>query len=181
MVLSKHLVQFDKFKHALFQLGFTSSKAEHSLFFKLSPHYCLYILIYVDNIIITGSNDTIISQLVTQLHQFFTLKNLSCLHYFLRIEVQFTALGLHLSQLKFVQDLLHRVHITSAHHFPSSIVTSAGHQLSTFRGSLVVDATEYRSIVGTLQYVTITHPDIAYSVNRVCQFMQNPLDEHWKL
>ncbi|RVX23296.1 Retrovirus-related Pol polyprotein from transposon RE2 [Vitis vinifera] len=39
---------------------------------------------------------------------------------------------------------------------------------------------EYRSIVGALQYITITRPEIAFSVNKVCQFMQKPLDTHWK-
>jgi histone deacetylase 1/2 len=41
------------------------------------------------------------------------------------------------------------------------------------------DATEYRSIVGGLQYLTITRPDLSYAVNRVCQYLHMPRDTHW--
>jgi len=50
--------------------------------------------------------------------------------------------------------------------------------LSKHHGEAITNEKQYRSIVGALQYVTITRPDIAYSVNKVCQFMQAPLDEH---
>ncbi|KAL5571072.1 hypothetical protein UlMin_020669 [Ulmus minor] len=53
-------------------------------------------------------------------------------------------------------------------------------RLTSSKGDPIPNATEYRSIVGGLQYVTITQPKIAYSVNKVCQFMQNPLDLYWK-
>ncbi|KAL5559464.1 hypothetical protein UlMin_035675 [Ulmus minor] len=53
-------------------------------------------------------------------------------------------------------------------------------KLTTIDGDPIPNITEYRSIVGALQYITITRPKIAYCVNRVCQFMQKPLDHHWK-
>ncbi|KAL5547151.1 hypothetical protein UlMin_006838 [Ulmus minor] len=53
-------------------------------------------------------------------------------------------------------------------------------KLTSNEGDPVPNATDYRSIVGGLQYVTITRPEIAYRVNKVCQFMQNLLDLHWK-
>jgi len=43
----------------------------------------------------------------------------------------------------------------------------------------VVDPTLYRSVVGTLQYITLTCPELSFSVNRVCQFMHNPQLPHW--
>ncbi|GMI68566.1 cysteine-rich RLK (RECEPTOR-like protein kinase) 8 [Hibiscus trionum] len=52
--------------------------------------------------------------------------------------------------------------------------------LSTADGSPIANASEYRSIVGALQYVVITRTEIAFAVNRVCQFMQNPLDTHFQ-
>ncbi|KAL5572309.1 hypothetical protein UlMin_021906 [Ulmus minor] len=53
-------------------------------------------------------------------------------------------------------------------------------KLTTTDGDPITNGTEYRSIVGALQYITITRLEISYCVNRVCQFMQNPLDIHWK-
>ncbi|KAL5551297.1 hypothetical protein UlMin_001473 [Ulmus minor] len=53
-------------------------------------------------------------------------------------------------------------------------------KLTAINGDPITNGTEYRSIVGALQYITITRLETAYSVNQVCQFMQNPLDNHWK-
>lgn len=53
-------------------------------------------------------------------------------------------------------------------------------KLSKYGSSQVQDATFFRSIVGALQYATITRPKISYSVNKVCQFLSDPLEEHWK-
>ncbi|KAL5860898.1 hypothetical protein ACOSQ4_002194 [Xanthoceras sorbifolium] len=64
--------------------------------------------------------------------------------------------------------------------YPSPMGSSIGHSLSAYKGSPLSNPTEYRSVVGALQYATITIPDISYAVNCVCQFMQHPLDEHWK-
>ncbi|KAL5773515.1 hypothetical protein ACOSP7_013108 [Xanthoceras sorbifolium] len=122
----------------------------------------------------------VINQLMAQLNRSFALMDLGSLHYFLRIEVQHTADGIHLSQHKYICDLFQRTNMLTAKPFPSPIVPTAGHSLSAYNGSPISNITEYRSVVDALQYATITRPDITYVVNRVCQFMHNPLDEHWK-
>ncbi|KAL5574323.1 hypothetical protein UlMin_023920 [Ulmus minor] len=61
---------------------------------------------------------------------------------------------------------------------PTPMVNSL--KLTSTDGNPIPNVTKYRRIVGALQYITITRPEIAYSVNRVCQFMQHPLDQHWK-
>lgn len=48
------------------------------------------------------------------------------------------------------------------------------------KGVPIENCQEYRSVVGALQYIPITRPEICFSVNKVCQYMQNPLDTHWK-
>ncbi|XP_043699881.1 uncharacterized mitochondrial protein AtMg00810-like [Telopea speciosissima] len=52
---------------------------------------------------------------------------------------------------------------------------------SSAGGVAFSDATKYRSIIGALQYITLTRPDVAFSVNRVCQFMHNPSEDHWSM
>ncbi|XP_061337462.1 uncharacterized mitochondrial protein AtMg00810-like [Gastrolobium bilobum] len=138
-----------------------------------------YVLVYVDDILITGSNSTAISSLITTLNSTFALKDLGKLHYFLGIEAHSLQTGgLHLTQSKYVSDLLKKANMADAKPMPSPMIS--GQKLSSTDGSPFRDPVLYRSIVGALQYATITRPDISFSVNKVCQFMHNPLDTHWK-
>jgi histone deacetylase 1/2 len=105
----------------------------------------------------------------------FALKDLGDLHFFLGIEVNKVDDGLLLSQGKSTSELLHRVGMQACKASPTPF--SSSEKLSK-EGELLgsEDATRYRSIVGALQYLTLTHPDIAFSVNKVCQFFMHPLN-----
>ncbi|KAL5577768.1 hypothetical protein UlMin_019467 [Ulmus minor] len=131
-----------------------------------------------DDIIVTGSCKEEIEQVILLLNRSFSLKDIGDLNYFLGIEVKATREGLHLSQKRYIEDLLKRSKMDNARPLPTPMVSSL--KLTSDEGDPVPNATDYRSIVGGLQYVTITRPEIAYCVNKVCQFMQNPLDLHWK-
>ena len=58
---------------------------------------------------------------------------------------------------------------------------TSGQKLSSYGSESIQDVKLYKSIVGALQYVTVTRPENAYSVNKVCQYMQAPLESHWKV
>ena len=105
------------------------------------------------------------------------MTDLGSLNYFLGIQITHTSTGLHLSQTKYLQDLLCRTQMQGAK--SSSTPMTNGLKLSKFGSDSVLDPTLYRSVVGALQYATITRPEIAYSVNKVSQFMQAPLESHW--
>ena len=93
------------------------------------------------------------------------------LHYFLGIEVKRTvAGGLLLSQSKYVQVLLKKANMQGCNSCSTPIPSSL--KLSATDGAVFDDPALYRSIVGSLQYITVTRPELAYCVNRVCQFMQ---------
>jgi len=170
---------FDRLKTALIKLGFQSSKCDPSLFTLHAHNQCTFILVYVDDIIITGSSDSLIKQLVQQLNSEFSLKDLGKLDYFLGIEVHHSNSGsLLLSQTKYIRDLLTKANMEKANSMASPMASST--KLSKFGSNQVADPTFFRSIVGGLQYVTITRPEISYSVNKVCQFLSAPLDDHWK-
>ena len=64
-----------------------------------------------------------------------------------------------------------------AKHLPTPMISNL--RLSKHKGEAITNAKQYRSLIGALQYATITRPDICYSVNKLSQFMQNPLSEHW--
>ena len=127
----------------------------------------------------TGSFKFEIQALVQQLNTRFALKDLGEVDYFLGIQVKHTTDGLHLSQTKYVTDLLCKTKMQYAKELPTPM--SRGEKLSCIGSDPIGNPQLYRSIVRALQYVTITQPKLAYSVNRICQFMQNPLESHWKV
>jgi histone deacetylase 1/2 len=139
----------------------------------------MFVLIYVDDIIVTGFSDHAISSLLRDLNENFAIKDLGDLHYFLGIEVKKVNNGLLLTQEKYATDLLDRVGMRSCKYAPTPL--SFSEQLSLTDGTPLgsEDSTQYRSIVGALQYLTLTCPDLAFSVSKVCQYPHAPTTEHW--
>ena len=170
---------FARLSSKLQAFGFTPSRADTSLFIFDSGDTVLYVLVYVDDIIVTGSSPAAIQDLLRDLQASFALKDLGTLHFFLGVEVQPTSDGLALSQTKYVHDLLRRVGMTDCKGAPTPMSTTDKLSLSIGEALSLDDATKYRSTVGALQYLVLTRPDIAYSVNKVCQFLHSPTSVHW--
>lgn len=139
----------------------------------------MYVLVYVDDIIVASSTEKATTALLADLQGEFALKDLGDLHYFLGIEVSKVNNGIVLSQDKYATDLLKRVGMSDCK--PVSTPLSTSEKLSLHEGTLLGsnDGTQYRSIVGALQYLTLTRPDIAFPVNKVCQFLHAPTTVHW--
>ena len=92
--------QFERLYVALLQFGFVSSKFNQSLFLRFTPKHTTFILVYIDDILITGSDMIEVQMLITKLNNSFTLKDLGEVDYFLGIQVKHTVDELHLSQTK---------------------------------------------------------------------------------
>jgi hypothetical protein len=139
----------------------------------------MYLLIYIDDIIVVSSTDAVVEALLNDLRSEFALKDLDPLNYFLGIEVKPSSDGIVLTQEKYTRDILRRVDMQDckAMHTPLPV----DEKLSLFDGDPLTsdDATNYRSVVGALQYLTLTQPDISFSVNKVCQFLHAPTTAHW--
>jgi len=133
--------------------------------------------VYVDDIIITGNVSTFVAAIINKLGHTFSVKDMGHLHFFLGIEVIPTAKGLFLSQHKYIRDLLSKtsMDMTKDIHTPMSTSTP----LLLTDGSAPADSTEYRRVIGALQYLGLTRPDIAFAVNRLSQFMHKPTACHW--
>ncbi|BFG40530.1 hypothetical protein CerSpe_268040 [Prunus speciosa] len=168
---------FQRFSEYLLQLGFHESQNDYSLFVYNHQGVYLILLIYVDDILITGNDQEQISHLIRRLGTLFSMKDLGKLHYFLGIEVTYDGDCMYLTQSKYALDLLQRTKFVDAK--PISTPVSSGQKLSAFVGEPHSDPETYRSIVGALQYLTITRPDLSYAVNQVCQFMHAPRSTHW--
>lgn len=139
----------------------------------------VYILIYVDDIIITGNDSKLIQTLVSRLNSEFSLKDLGDFDYFLGLEVSHRTDGsLTLTQSKYLRNLLAKTTMDEVNPIASPMV--GGCKLSKSGSETFSDPTLYRSVVGALQYATITRPKLCFSVNKVCQFMFNPFEQHWQ-
>uniref|UniRef100_A0A2N9HUY1 Uncharacterized protein n=1 Tax=Fagus sylvatica TaxID=28930 RepID=A0A2N9HUY1_FAGSY len=169
---------FSRLTTWLLHFGFTASQSDSSLLIYHHTNYTMYFLIYVDDIIITSSQASAIDSLLHQLGSEFAVKDLGGLNYFLGIEVVPCTPGVLLSQKKYILDILTRTKMSEAKPVSSPMASST--HLSVLDGDPCDDPTLYRSTVGTLQYLSITRPDIAFSVNKLSQFMHNPTTLHWQ-
>ncbi|CAN6708851.1 unnamed protein product [Malus baccata var. baccata] len=124
----------------------------------------LLLLIYVDDILITDNSPHQISRLIQRLGTLFSMKDLGPFHYFLGVEVKYYGTDMHLCQSKYALDLLSRTKFTEAK--PISTPVSSGQKLSAHEGEPYDKPEVYRSVVGALQYLTITRPDMSYAVNQ---------------
>jgi hypothetical protein len=136
-------------------------------------------LVYVDDIIITSSSPSTIDALLADLKIDFSIKDLGDLHYFLGIEVKKVHNRILLTQEKYASDILHRVGMLLCKSTPTPLSTS--NKLSAHGGDpLDLDVvTKYHSIVGALQYLAHTRPDLAFSINKVCQYLKSSTSIHW--
>ncbi|KAL6347058.1 hypothetical protein AAG906_012309 [Vitis piasezkii] len=167
---------FRRLSQQLIELGFHESVNDYSLFTLHTDHARIFVLIYVDDILVTGSDTFAITKLIRHLQSIFHVKDLGSLSYFLGVEVDRSSQGLHLRQTKYICDLLDRTHMAGAKPLASPTVAST--KLSSTNGELLSDPSTYRHIIGALQYCTITRPDISY-VNH-CQYMHQPRTPHWQ-
>jgi Reverse transcriptase (RNA-dependent DNA polymerase) len=134
-------------------------------------------LVYVDDLILTGNNTLLLEKFTKFVDLQFTIKDLGQLHFFLGIEVHTDNTGLVLTQSKSILSILERAHMSGVK--PISTPMAVSPALSKYEGDPMPDSFLFRSVVGALQYVTITRQDIAFAVNRVSQFMHNPTMSHW--
>ena len=160
------------------ELGFFNSKFDSSLFLYNRDDILFYVLVYVDDLILTGNNNQFLQNVVKSLGDKFSLKELSDLHYFLGVEVIPVKQGLFLSQNRYVHNILHQLNMTGAKEVQTPMSVST--KLLLNNGTASCNATKYRSTIGSLQYLSLTRPDIGFAVNRLAQFMHQPTVFHWQ-
>ncbi|CAM8877382.1 unnamed protein product [Rhodiola kirilowii] len=146
---------FAKFSSSLVEFGFQSSLNDYSLFTLTRGSVFLILLVYVDDVLITGNSEEIISEVKQFIHEKFRIKDLGQLKYFLGLEEH------NLTDCK-----------------PAKTPMRLKHNLSMSATAVMADPLHYRRLVGKLIYLTITRPDLAYPVQILSQFMQHPTEDH---
>ncbi|GJU85533.1 ribonuclease H-like domain-containing protein [Tanacetum coccineum] len=135
-----------------------------------------YLLLYVDDIVLTTSSHDLLQQIIRSLHQEFAMTNLGSLIYFLGISVTRDSSRLFLSQKKYAVEILDRAGMVNCN--PSRTPVDIGSKLGA-TGDIVFDPTLYRSLAGSLHYLIFTRPDISYAVQHVCLHMHDPREPHF--
>ena len=123
-------------------------------------------MVFVDDILVTGSCFALISHIIAHLHKKFAIHDLRELFYFLGIHVHYRGNTMHLSQTKYIQELLQQTHLHDSK--LASTSSCIGPLLSQRDGVLLSNPSEHRSVVGALQYVTLTLPNIVFVVSKAC-------------
>ncbi|WVZ63807.1 hypothetical protein U9M48_013412, partial [Paspalum notatum var. saurae] len=165
-----------RFAAYLISLGFVETKSDTSLFVFRRGSDIVYLLVYVDDIVLTASSPALLCSTIAALQREFFMSDLGPLDHFLGMHVQPCDGGLFLSQKQYMLDILARAGMSECKPCITPVDTSS--KLSGAEGALVQDATDFRSLAGALQYLTFTRPDIAYAVQQVCLHMHAPREPH---
>jgi hypothetical protein len=170
---------FTRFATFAASIGFQASRSDTSLFILRTPEHTAYLLLYVDDIVLTASSSTFLKFIIDTLSREFSMTDLGPLSHFLNIAVTRSSAGLQLSQKHYALDIIQRAGMTDCN--PVNTPIDAGSKLSISDGDLLDNPTLYRSLTGALQYLTLTRPDIAYAVHQACLFMHAPRSSHLNL
>ncbi|KAK0575318.1 hypothetical protein LWI29_037144 [Acer saccharum] len=168
---------YNELRTFLLATGFLNSKCDASLFVRHRSGQILYLLVYVDDIIVTGSSQSQVHDFIAVLAHRFSLKDLGQLSFFLGVEAIHSTSGLFLSQQKYTRDLLTKTDMLGANVVSTPLALTES--LKLVDGSAPTDATKYRQVVGSLQYLSLTRPDVSFAVNKLSQYMHRPTTIHW--
>ncbi|PKU65004.1 Retrovirus-related Pol polyprotein from transposon TNT 1-94 [Dendrobium catenatum] len=170
---------FETLSSYLLSYGFTTSTADPSLLIYNRDTTQLYILIYVDDILLTGNSDAAISTLFRALQTKFKMNNLGKLNQFLGLQATHTAYGIHLNQTHYATEVLHKAAMSDCKPvltpLPTVLPSSDSNDQPFERPEF------YRQIVGSLQYLTLTRPDLLFAVHFLCKYMHQPQLLHFQL
>jgi hypothetical protein len=163
---------FQHFASMVIAASFFTSAHDPALFVHMSPHGWTLLLLYMDDMIIIGDNPKYIAFVKTRLSDQFLMSDLGPLWYFLGIEIFSTSEGFFLSQEKYIHDLLDCAFLTD--HQTGETPMKLNVHLMPTDGEPLEDPTHYRLIVGRLVYLSVTSPNISYSVHILSQFVSAP-------
>ncbi|KAG7573078.1 Integrase catalytic core [Arabidopsis suecica] len=163
---------FDKFSSYLLNYGFVCSPRDPSLFVYLKNNSIMLLLLYVDDMVLTGNDKTLISDLLKSLGTEFRMKDMGPMAYFLGIQATFTPEGLFLNQEKYAKDLLENAGMLDCAPMPTPLPIQLNRV--PYQDKEFEDPTYFRSLAGKLQYLTLTRPDMQFAVNYICQKMHKP-------
>jgi hypothetical protein len=169
---------YEKMDGFLMSLGFNKSVVDPNLYYHIVGDECLILVLYVDDLFLTGS-ESLIVECKRSLTYEFEMKNLGMMHYFLGLEVCQRTDEIFLSQGKYTVEILKKFDMTDCKSMPTLMVMDLKKMNKASTDSGKIDPLLYRQLIGSLIYLVNTKPDICYVVNVLNQFMSQPRQTHW--
>ncbi|KAK8934097.1 hypothetical protein KSP39_PZI014574 [Platanthera zijinensis] len=158
--------------------GYVKCPYEYALYMKVEKNGDIMILcLYVDDMIFTGSNPAMFEEFKSLMKKEFEMTNLGELSYFLGVEVQQREDGIFIAQKKYAEEILKKFRMENSK--PISTPADPGTKLRKDSKEEGVDPTMFKSLVGSLRYLTFTRPDIMYVVGVVSRYMEEPKQDHF--
>nr|XP_009776535.1 PREDICTED: uncharacterized protein LOC104226282 [Nicotiana sylvestris] len=168
----------------------SQSQYDRSLFIKKTAEGITMVLIYVDDMLITGDSLKLIEETKSHLQQSFKMKDLGELKYFLGIEFARSKQGILMHQRKYTLELISETDIAAAKLAITPLdvymkLTTTEYdehikktKSTTLMNEELADINSYQRLIGKLLYLTMTRPDISFSVQTLSQFLQRPKKSH---
>lgn len=170
---------FRHLRDFLVKNGFKESLADTSLFVLDTISARAFLLVHVDGIVIASSSDSTTEHIITQLWNEFSIKDLGNLCFFLRIHVTRLTEGMFLSQQQYVVNLSNDEGLDNLKPASTPMEPKLDLSLSITSRLNHLETTKYRRILGCLQHLTTTRPDISYTVSKLSQFFSSLTKCHW--
>eukprot|EP00253_Pinus_taeda_P023454 PITA_23454 len=152
---------YTKMDSFLLSQNFEKCKSDPNVYMLRTHDYLLILVLYVDDLLITGSSASAIATVKRALHDSFLMTDMGPLHFFLGLDISQDATGIKLSQAKYARDLLERFRMADCKPAPTPFLS--GVRLEDGGDTPLVDSTLYRQLVGSLLYLTHSRPDLSYA------------------
>ena len=190
---------FDRFSKVLKSEGYKQSLSDHTMFVKTEGKRRCILIVYVDDIILTGDHIDEMSRIKVALGKEFEVKDLGDLKYFLGMEVARSKKGIYVSQRKYIVDLLEETGMLGCSPEPTPIIPpkkkkkkpreegeseendpddDSEEEKEDKEQEEPVDKERYQRLVGKLIYLSHTRPDIAFAVSVASQYMSDLRKRH---
>lgn len=168
---------FSKIEGYFIKEGFEKNCDDHTLFVKKREHNKILIVsLYVDDLIFTSNDLFMMQDFKSSMHTEFEMTDLGEMKYFLGVEVHQGVNGIYISQKGYAGEILKKFRLSNCNGVRNPIVP--GNKLSKEENGVKANETLFKQIVGSLMYMTVTRPDIMYSVCLISRFMSNPMETH---
>lgn len=167
---------YSKLRKCLENMGLVRCPYEHAVYTKREAGEVLIVAVYVDDLLVTGTNEVVTAEFKKQMAATFEMSDLGRLSYYLGLEVNQQNGYVELKQEAYAKRVLEKAGMESCN--PTRFPMDPKAVITKDEGGTAVNATEYKSIIGGLRYLVHTRPDIAFAVGIISRYMEKPTELH---